>query len=115
MGVTLGRGAKVPGSVIYLSKSAVKSIAKLPSGNAFSRTLTRALGRVLAHELAHRFLADAQHTESGLLKPVLTRDDLIYVPHDVLALRPAQALHFRRASQPTEGSPHAPSNVVSRQ
>jgi len=99
LGVTLGKAGNVPGSVIHLSKTAVNTMARLPSGNVVSRTLTRAMGRVLAHELAHWLLADRQHTERGLLKPVLTRDDLIYAPRDVLTLSPAQTEHLRRASR----------------
>ncbi|HEX9725571.1 MAG TPA: hypothetical protein VGC53_14925, partial [Vicinamibacteria bacterium] len=42
LGVTLGKAGNVPGSVIHLSKTAVNTMARLPSGNVVSRTLTRA-------------------------------------------------------------------------
>jgi hypothetical protein len=83
MAVTLGRG---PGPVIHVSRSAVEKIATLPDGRVVSGVLARALGRVLAHELAHRFLETERHSEAGILKAVLTRDDLVYAPRDALAL-----------------------------
>jgi hypothetical protein len=88
MAVTLGRDSQGPGPMIHVSRNAVEEIARVPSGNLARRIVTRALGRVLAHELAHRFLSSEGHSKNGILKAVLTRDDLIYASPDTLALSP---------------------------
>lgn len=101
MAVTLGNGSNGPGPVVYVSRSAVEAIATLPGGGITRGLSTRALGRVLAHELAHRFLAEPGHAEEGLLKRVLARDDLVFAPRHTLALSPVQTERLRRTVQRT--------------
>jgi hypothetical protein len=60
---------------IYVSRNAVLGRASrrhpLPT-----KLMSRALGRAVAHELAHRFLR-SRHTRQGILRPVFSERDLI--------------------------------------
>jgi hypothetical protein len=65
--MVFGRKANVSGSVIYISRTAVSRSATGGAAGALSReAIGRALGRVVAHELAHRFIS-TEHTR-GILK-----------------------------------------------
>jgi hypothetical protein len=64
-----------PGPVIFISKSSVEEFIGRRRSNS-TIVLFRALGRVLAHELAHRFLRTALHTEGGILRARFSRKEL---------------------------------------
>lgn len=87
-----------PGAVIHVSIDSVEAHARRSETRLTPELLSRALGRVVAHELAHRFL-QSRHTKSGLLKEVFDKHDLI----DVGRLKPyftaAQAKLLRAAAQ----------------
>ena len=75
MAITLGPTATQPSANIYVSSKAVLARA------SFRRAImpiqeARALGRTLAHELAHRFLRSG-HTKQGILRAVYSERDLI--------------------------------------
>lgn len=74
-GTTVG---DCPGPVIFISRSSVEEF--VGARKTYSTlTLVRALGRVLAHELAHRFLQTALHTERGILRSRFSRKELIEI------------------------------------
>ena len=70
-----GRYRESPQAMIYVSRGAVETKLSLPKGNEASDRLGRALGRVLAHELAHYYLGH-RHARDGLLKRQLSVSDL---------------------------------------
>lgn len=66
---------KSPGLVVFISRESVEKAI------AFKRhtcppVLARALGRVMAHELSHRFLRCRVHAPRGILKESFTRQEL---------------------------------------
>lgn len=71
MGMALGRLQQTSGPVIYVATDVV---AATIAGDA--DRFGTALGRVVAHELGHRFLQRA-HTRRGLMKADLGRNDLV--------------------------------------
>ncbi len=71
MGIALGRIDETSGPIIYVSR---QSVAESITGD--DDKMARALGRVVAHELGHRFL-QRTHTRRGLMKERLGRDDLV--------------------------------------
>jgi hypothetical protein len=70
-----GRFRESPQAMIYVSREAVEAKLRLPKDEDASGRLGRALGRVLAHELAHYYLGPC-HARHGLLKPSLSPGDL---------------------------------------
>jgi hypothetical protein len=75
LAITLGSSPQRPSPDIYISKRAVLEMAG--DGRRLPRKLVaRALGRTLAHELGHRFLR-AGHTKTGILKPILRKQELL--------------------------------------
>ncbi len=77
MALGFGDEGGVSGPVLYVSRQAV--VAKATSGALVDpepEALARALGRVIAHELAHRFL-QRKHTRGGVLKADLSSSDLV--------------------------------------
>ena len=67
----------MPGAVIYVSLEAVRSNASRSGSIELTpEALSRALGRVVAHELAHRFI-QKKHTKRGILKGRFDHHDLI--------------------------------------
>jgi hypothetical protein len=66
-------------AVIYVARQAVEEVASTSKDGPITLTdtlLARSLGRVFAHELAHRFLGP-EHTRNGILKDRLYQKDLI--------------------------------------
>ena len=75
MAITLGPKPTEPSAVIYVSRDAV--LGRASSRHPLAAVhMARALGRTIAHELAHRFLK-SRHTEQGILRSTLTDRDLI--------------------------------------
>ena len=68
MGIAMGASGDVSGPVIYVSREAV---ARSLGG----ASTPRALGRIVAHELAHRFIG-REHTRWGILRGTLHGGDL---------------------------------------
>ncbi len=67
----------MPGAVIYVSLQAVRfNAGKFGSADLTRDHLSRALGRVAAHELAHRFI-QKNHTKRGILKSRFGPRDLV--------------------------------------
>jgi hypothetical protein len=65
------------GPAIYVSRQAVAAHARLyHDGKMTDSILARALGRVFAHELAHRFL-QASHANGGILRESFNHQDLV--------------------------------------
>ncbi len=64
-----------PGPNIYISRSSVEEFIGRRRSNA-PQMLARALGRVVAHELAHRFLQIREHSDRGILRPWFSRMEL---------------------------------------
>ncbi|HXV62065.1 MAG TPA: hypothetical protein VEK15_15305 [Vicinamibacteria bacterium] len=75
LAITLGPRPTEPSADIYVSRKAVLGRASYRRALA-EKHMARALGRTLAHELAHRFLRSS-HTEQGVLKATLEERDLI--------------------------------------
>jgi hypothetical protein len=62
--------------VIYVSRRQVSAkVLGVPDLEPEARMLGRALGRVVSHELAHRFV-DMRHSRNGILKSDLGQGDL---------------------------------------
>ena len=75
LGFVFADSGRAPGSVIYISRSSVeKFIGRRRSMVPYR--LARALGRVIAHELAHRFLKQREHTRKGILRARFSREEL---------------------------------------
>ena len=63
-------------ATIYLSRTTVEAVAQVGRASQLPpNLLARALGRVLAHELAHLVLGPG-HSDCGILKPNFSRKDL---------------------------------------
>jgi hypothetical protein len=84
LATVLGKSTEGPGPLIYVSKHSIMERFREGRGDAHTPSLqepvllvVRSFGRVLAHELAHRFLRTSEHTERGILKPVLRGRDLV--------------------------------------
>ncbi len=77
MGYVLTSPGEMPGSVIFVARSLVeRNASRSGRRNLDDSLLARALGRVFAHELAHRFLRSG-HTREGILKEPFDQRDLI--------------------------------------
>jgi hypothetical protein len=75
LGFVFADGGGLPGAVIYVSRSSIeKFIGRRRS--LVPCKLARALGRVIAHELAHRFLKQREHTHEGILSARFSREAL---------------------------------------
>ncbi|MFQ5790856.1 MAG: hypothetical protein ACE5JI_10315, partial [Acidobacteriota bacterium] len=113
MAVAFGRSDAGSGPVIYISRS---TVAKKATGGAAKEPpaehLARAVGRVLAHELAHRFLA-ARHTRRGILKADFYRSDLVGKSAPELYFTTEQAKKLQRVALRAT-APIPPSLVITR-
>jgi hypothetical protein len=92
-------------AVIYVARQAVEEVASTSKDGPITLTdtlLARALGRVFAHELAHRFLG-REHTRNGILKDRLDQKDLIHWRNGGLFFTPEQIRLLRLRS--TQGVP----------
>jgi hypothetical protein len=99
MGCVLSDTGARPGPVIHISRRSVEKL--ISSGkDSFPPYLARALSRVIAHELSHRFLQDAGHTKRGILKPRFSRGELIQAIPKGLHFSARQAA-FIRSYAPT--------------
>jgi hypothetical protein len=96
MGYTLTTPGGAPGPVIYVSRKAVEKHVRL---NAKSPSLlARALGRIIAHELAHRFL-QSRHLSEGILRAEIPRKDWTDVDSRDLYFTAEQARHLRSVGE----------------
>jgi hypothetical protein len=94
MGFALPNPEENQAGVIYVARQSVEAVASKSRRIALTEAhLARALGRVFAHELAHRFLGPG-HTKKGILKDFLDQRDLIgeqaglfFTPDQMSALR----------------------------
>ena len=68
LGIVLTSKGEPPGEVIYISRSAVDSSIRRASNARSDPERARSLGRVIVHELAHRFLAQTEHSLPGILR-----------------------------------------------
>ena len=76
MGYVLTAPGGTPGSVIYVERPAIELNASRFGRESLTESrFARALGRVIAHELAHRFLRSG-HTRDGILKDPFNHGDL---------------------------------------
>ena len=97
MGYVLANERENRAGVIYVARGAVEGNASRSGRTALTEAqLARALGRVFAHELAHRFLASG-HTKRGILKESLSQEELIDGDGEALFFTPDQMriLHQR--------------------
>ena len=75
LGFVFADGGGLPGAVIYVSRSSIeKFIGRRRS--VVPCNLARALGRAIAHELAHRLLKQREHTRDGILRAKFSREAL---------------------------------------
>ena len=74
LGIVLTSKGEPPGEVIYISRSAVDSSIRRASNARSDPERARALGRVIVHELAHRFLAQTEHSLPGILRGISARE-----------------------------------------
>jgi hypothetical protein len=101
-----GLPAETRAAVIYVARNAVESTASLSGRIRLTETrLARAMGRVMAHELAHRWLGPT-HTRTGILKDFLDHQDLILEKQDRLFFTSEQVRSLNRITQ--ERSPQRP-------
>ena len=70
MGYNLSEHDGSLSSVIYVSRQAVEKLLRVED----PKRLARALGRITAHELAHRFL-QSRHTSAGILRAEVEHAD----------------------------------------
>jgi hypothetical protein len=68
LGIVLTSVREPPGEVIYVSRNAIDASIQRASIAPSVPRRSRAIGRVIIHELAHRFLADTRHSTSGILR-----------------------------------------------
>jgi hypothetical protein len=77
-------------AVIYVARQTVEAVASKSGRISLTEALlARAMGRVFAHELAHRFLGSG-HTRHGILKDTLYPRDLIDLRNSRLFFSPDQ-------------------------
>jgi hypothetical protein len=96
LAVTLGEPGSGTSQAIYVSCSAL--FGQASSGMERPETMGRALGRVVAHELAHRFVS-RDHSRSGILREGLLPSDLTGPVKDLLFTK-EQAILLRRVAEP---------------
>ncbi len=100
MGFTPTAADAKPGASIYVSRESVEWHAtEFHSRPLAESQLSRALGRVVAHELAHRFLGQVKHTRSGILRVDFDRSKLIKAQPDKLGFNTKQAQELRRLAR----------------
>ena len=99
MGYVLADEGKKRASVIYVAREAVEAVASRSGRTSLTEAhRARAMGRVFAHELAHRFLRSG-HTKKGILKDSLDSGDLIDEDRTTLFFSPEQMRILRGAPQ----------------
>jgi hypothetical protein len=82
-------------AVIYVGRQTVEAVAGKSGRISLTEALlARALGRVFAHELAHRFLGP-EHTKNGTLKARLYQRDLIDMRSSGFFFSPEQICRLR--------------------
>ena len=94
MGYVLTPSGDRPGPVIYVARRAVERHAADFREELIRIKLARAIGRVMAHELAHRFLQSG-HADEGILKERFGHRDLVAPNSSGLYFTPEQSLHLR--------------------
>jgi hypothetical protein len=100
MGFTPSAADAKPSATIYVSRESVEWHAtELRSKPLAEPQLMRALGRVVAHELAHRFLGQVEHTRCGILRVDYDRSILTRVEPDQLGFTEKQANDLRRLAR----------------
>jgi energy-coupling factor transporter ATP-binding protein EcfA2 len=92
-----------PGPLIYVSRRAVAVTlgASRPHFLIGARQLSRAVGRVLAHELAHRFLGKASHSEEAVLRTSFHSRDLLDEDPEAFYFTKEQSENLQNLSQET--------------
>ena len=75
LGINLAKCGGAPGPVIYVSRGSIEKFIGRRRSMATNK-LARALGRAIAHELAHRFLKQREHTRKGILRARFSREEL---------------------------------------
>jgi hypothetical protein len=100
MGFTPTAADAKPGAAIYVSRDSVEWHAtEFRSKPLAESQLMRALGRVVAHELAHRFLGQVKHTRRGILRVDYDRSILTKVEPDKLGFTDKQADELRQLAR----------------
>ena len=97
MGFALPNLGENRAGVIYVARQSVEAVANKSGRISLTEShVARAMGRVFAHELAHRFIGPG-HTEIGILKNFLDQRALISKHNDGLFFSPDQVrvLHLR--------------------
>lgn len=98
MGYVLTPVGGRPGPLIYIARRAVERNAR-DFGEEFVRArLAKALGRVMAHELAHRFLQSG-HVDEGILKERFARRYLVEPNNSSLYFTVEQSLYLRSVGE----------------
>lgn len=98
MALTLGIRPTEPAADIYVSRKAV--LGRASQSHALpQKHMARALGRSLAHELAHRFLR-SRHTERGILRSNFSERDLIDGNRSDLFFTPGQMKVLQATARP---------------
>ena len=104
LATVFGRGTNVSGPVIYISRTAVSRSANDGAAGALSPdAIARAMGRVVAHELAHRFIS-TEHT-SGILKADFLPSELT-APTSGLDFTAEHNRRLRQVARPWSGGPN---------
>jgi hypothetical protein len=95
MGFTLPNPEENGANVIYVARLAIESVASKSRRISLTEVhRARAIGRVIAHELAHRFLGPG-HDRTGILKAFLDQRDLIASDDSVFFFTPDQVRALR--------------------
>jgi hypothetical protein len=112
MGCVLTDSGEPPGPVIHISRNSIEKLITR-GRTSFPPHLARALARVMAHELSHRFLRDSGHTKRGILKPKFSREALIHdIPQGVYFTK--EQVRFIRSFAPTIADLQHTSAIVGR-
>lgn len=93
LGIVLTSENEPPGEVIYVSRRAIDTSIQRASIAPSMPKRARAVGRVIIHELAHRFLSQTTHSTPGIL-----RGDAIH-PRELTA---ASSRNFRFSESEVE-------------
>ena len=89
--------------VIYVSRKAIERAVRIKD----SKQLARALGRIIAHELAHRFL-QSMHVSQGILRANIEHHDWIDDDPGDLYFTPAQTTALQCVAAPNAPRKCAP-------
>lgn len=110
LGCALAECGLPPGPVIYISRSSIEEFIGRPK-SVLPDELARALGRTIAHELAHRFLGQKEHCGNGIMKAGFSREELVQPISGIFYFTQEQ-IQFIQSCAPCAADLHRQSETI---